>query len=275
MTGTFLVAALALAGPDREIQHSPENAIVQPNPEAAVAAYLEGRDSRSLRLLRSAFHAAAPLQWVDEKGEPRALTQIEWWPKVAASQLPRPAVTDSILDREGDLALAEASSVWPTHAFDDLLILSNSPDGWRIVGKVFRRRDPAGSLPPGSPDDDAAIAQVLRQKTDAQLNWDPALLLASHLPGCLYFHRWTPERDFGYTSLSEGAARYAAHRDRGEIDRETRWRQVKVARRGEIAAAKLEVDYQGKRYIDYLLLMKTSAGWRIAAVVWGDPSRKG
>jgi hypothetical protein len=35
---------------------------------------------------------------------------------------------------------------------------------------------------------------------------------------------------------------------------------------------KLEAIYRGTRVIDYLLLLRTGAGWKIAAVVWGDPA---
>jgi hypothetical protein len=47
---------------------------------------------------------------------------------------------------------------------------------------------------------------------------------------------------------------------------------LRVQASGSLAAAKLDVLYHGVRYIDYLLLLRTREGWRIAAAEWGDPA---
>lgn len=247
-------------------------ATIHHSPEEAVAAYFAGVDSASSRIIRSAFHPAAPLQWVDPDGTPRALQQAVWWGRVDASGTPASTRAQKLLDREGGLAMVEATSEWATHAFDDLLILADTPDGWRITGKVFARRPPGTAPGGGTAEDERAIREVLETKIEAHAAWDPALLVASHLPDCIYFARRTPGTAFGHRCLSEGAAEYARRHDRGEEDRESKWRILSVVQRGAIAAAKLDVIYLGTRYIDHLLLLRTAEGWRIAAAQWGDPA---
>mgnify|MGYP001612243719 CR=1 FL=1 len=107
----------------------------------------------------------------------------------------------------------------------------------------------------------------------AHAAYDPALLASSHLPDCTYSRVHVEGVPYARVSLSEAAAGYAARRDRGETDRNSRWRVLLVAPSDRIAAAKLDVVYRGVRHVDHLLLLRTASGWRIAAAAWGDPSR--
>jgi hypothetical protein len=243
-------------------------------PDEAVGAYLHAGDVGGSRLIRAAFHPSTPVQWVDAQGTPQAIAQIDWWPRFDEGS-PQPAVerTQRLLDREGGLALIEAVSRWETHTFDDLLLAVATPEGFRIVGKVFVRLE-HGETAAARPEDEQAIRQVLDTKIEAHAAYDPALLRASHLSDCRYYRVGVDGVPFSFVTLSEAAARYAAFHDRGEQDRESPWRTLSVTVRGNIAAAKLDVLVHGERYIDYLLLLRTRAGWRIAAAAWGDPSAK-
>jgi hypothetical protein len=62
-------------------------------------------------------------------------------------------------------------------------------------------------------------------------------------------------------------------RERGVRDHDSKWRVLQVIQRGDIGAVKLDVIYKGIRYIDYLLLLRITGGWKIAAAVWGDPAK--
>jgi len=237
-------------------------------PEAAVAAYFRAGDEHRSRLVRAAFDPGTPIQWVDPDGTPRALTQIEWWPKLdGPGGGPAASRSQRTLDRSGDLALVEAVSRWDSHGFDDLLLVVRFPGaGWRIVGKVFVRLAP-GESAAAADGDEPAIRAVLEQKIAAHAEYDPALLLASHLPGCRYAH--VDGTSVGLSTLSEAGARYAARRDAGETDHDSPWRILDVVVRGPIAAAKLDVKWQGRRHVDHLLLVRTAVGWKIAAAAWG------
>ena len=246
---------------------------VHAGPADAVQAYFDGRDRGSGTVIRTAFHPDAALQSVADDGSPRVLEQAEWWVRLEKGVTPAAENRQSLLDREGGMALVEATSRWSTHEFRDLLILADTPEGWRIVGKVFTRIAAGETLRPATPEDDQAIRQVVQVKIDAHVGYDPALLVASHLPTCRYFRVHVEGVDFLESSLSQGAARYAGMRERGEHGRDTKWRVLEVIPRADIAAVKLDAIYKGIRYIDYLLLLRTTDGWRIAAAVWGDPTQ--
>jgi len=209
------------------------------------------------------------MQWVDETGAAQAVTQLAWWMRLDATAAPVPAAERhlTVLDREGPLALIEAVSTWPTHSFDDLLLVVRTPDGWRIVGKVFEKLAP-GAVATAAPGDEAAIRAVLADKIEAHAAYDPALLARSHTPGCLYV-AVDVDGPLRISTLSEAAARYARQREAGETDRESPWRVGDVVIRGHVAAAELEVVWRGRRHVDHLLLLGLAEGWRIAAAAWG------
>lgn len=239
------------------------------SPRRAVDAYLRAGDEGGHGLLRRAFHPAARLQWTHD-GQPRSLPQVAWWPRFEGTVNPALQRDCEELDREGGLALYRATSRWSSHRFDDFLLAAHTPEGWRIVGKVFDRvgsDDPAGP----APQDAAAIEGVLRLKIRAHERYDWRLLLASHLPDCDYFRVNVDGDRFRHLGLSEAASRYASLEDQGVTDPDSPWRVLAVHARRNMAAAKLDVLWQGRRCIDYLLLLRTGEGWRIASVVWGCP----
>ncbi|MHA7632502.1 nuclear transport factor 2 family protein [Corallococcus sp. M7] len=240
-------------------------------PEQAVQAYFQASDTGSSRLLRSAFHPDVRMHWVD--GTLRTRTQLEWWQALdAAAKAPQPAARRgmTVLDREGPFALMEAVSHWPDHTFDDLLLVVETPVGWRIVGKVFQRLAP-GESAAGSDSSQEEIRAVLDAKIEAHALYSHALLHQSHTPDCLYYRVNVEGVPFAWGTLSEAAARYAANAEAGIQDRESPWNILKVEVRGNVAAAKLEVRVGGVRFIDHLLLVRTGGQWRISAAAWGNP----
>lgn len=240
------------------------------SPEAAVASYFRAGDEHASRHVRAAFLPDTPIRWVDADGTPRALEQVEWWPRLDGSrESPATSRVQRTLDRDGTFALVEAVSRWPDHGFHDLLLAVDTPDGWRLAGKVFARLGP-GEAAAATADPAAevrAIRDVLDVKIAAHAAYDPELLRASHLADCRY--AYLIDGTLRLSTLSEAAARYAANQDAGITDHGTRGRIVFVEVRGTIAAAKLEVPWEGRRNIDHLLLVKTAGGWKIAAAAWG------
>lgn len=269
----WLLAASAPADPGGSRMTTTTDAPrIHARPEDAVKAYFDGRDRGSTKTIRTALHPDCPLQSVAPDGTPRVLEQIEWWERLEKGVTPAQHNEQKQLDREGGMALVEATSRWATHEFRDLLILADTPAGWRIVGKVFTRIPAGDTLAAPNAADEAAMRAVSQVKIDAHVGFDPSLLFASHLAGCRYFRVNFDGEAFTHSSLSQGAAIYAGRRERGEHGRDTKWRIASILQRGDIGAVKLEAIYRGIRVIDYLLLLRTGAGWRIAAVVWGDPA---
>ncbi|MBZ4422360.1 nuclear transport factor 2 family protein [Myxococcus sp. RHSTA-1-4] len=247
-------------------------------PEEAVQAYFRASDTRSSQTLRSAFHPSALMLQVERDGGAlRRVTQLEWWQRLDSSASPPQPATErhlKVLDREGPLALVEAVSRWPGHAFDDLMLLVETPGGWRIVGKAFERIE-VGEQLPSVPSAEGDIRAVLARKIEAHAAYSPALLHQTHTPDCPYYRVHVKGIPFDWVTLSEAAAGYADHQSRGETDRESPWRILAVEVRGSIAAAKLDVVFEGVRYIDHLLLVRERGTWRIAAAAWGDPKAGG
>ncbi|AFE06411.1 hypothetical protein COCOR_05499 [Corallococcus coralloides DSM 2259] len=246
------------------------------SPEEAVQAYFQASDTGSSRLLRSAFHPDVVMHWVDGgDGTPRTRTQLEWW-QVLDAKAPQSATGRgmTVLDREGPFALMEAVSHWPDHTFDDLLLVVETPVGWRIVGKVFQRLAP-GERATGPASAQEEIRAVLDAKIEAHALYSHALLHQSHTPDCIYYRVNVEGVPFARGTLSEAAARYAANAEAGIQDRESPWNVLKVEVRGNVAAAKLEVRVGGTRFIDHLLLVRTGGQWRISAAAWGNPAPGG
>ncbi|MBZ4371035.1 nuclear transport factor 2 family protein [Corallococcus sp. AS-1-6] len=244
------------------------------SPEEAVQAYFQASDTGSSRLLRTAFHPDVVMHWVDgTEGALRTRTQLEWWQRLDAdAQAPQPATRRgmTVLDREGPFALMEAVSHWPDRTYDDLLLVVETPVGWRIVGKVFQRLAP-GERATGSASAREEVRAVLDAKIEAHARYSHALLYQSHTPDCLYYRVNVEGVPFAWGTLSEAAARYAANAEAGVQDRESPWNVLKVEVRGNVAAAKLEVRVGGVRFIDHLLLVRTGGQWRISAAAWGNP----
>ncbi|WP_223634975.1 nuclear transport factor 2 family protein [Corallococcus sp. EGB] len=269
------LALLTACAPTRPVPAPAPMARLHASPEEAVQAYFQASDTGSSRLLRSAFHPDVRMHWVDgTDGVLRTRTQLEWWQLLDASaRAPQPATERglSVLDREGPFALMEAVSHWPDHTFDDLLLVVETPAGWRIVGKVFQRLAP-GEHAAGVPSAELEIRAVLDAKIEAHALFSHALLDQSHTPDCIYYRVHVDGVPFAWGTLSEAAARYAANAEAGIQDRDNPWNIVKVEVRGNVAAAKLEVRVGGVRFIDHLLLVRTGGQWRISAAAWGNPT---
>lgn len=243
------------------------SAVRHASAEDAVRGYFAGSDQCASRLLRAAFHPAAHMAWIDgDAVHTRAM--LAWWQKTDAQAACTPAAARklAVIDREGPLALIEATSELADFAFHDLLLVADTPEGWLIVDKVFERLGAGEAAKPG---DEAAVRAVVQTKIDAALANAPALLAASHLDECVYSRVHAGGIAYARESVSEWAARYAAARERGEDGRKASWRIVEVRAFDRIAAAKLEIRSPTGRHIDHLLLLRTGDGWRIAAAAWG------
>ncbi len=263
-------AASTGADPTRpaEVHNAPLAGL--PEPEAAVRAYFEASDKCSSHTLRTAFHPGTLMHWVDKTGALHTRPQLSWWQALETGPC-NPALERklTVVDREGAMALVEANSRFSTFRFHDFLLVANAGAGWRIVDKIFQRLE--GDEVPAALDEEG-IRRTLDVKIKSANTSDPALLAASHTEDAIYTTLHVNGVPFLRETLSEGAFRYATRRERGEGIRDDVWQVSAVGGSGTVAYAKLDVRVKGKRYIDFLLLLHTSEGWRISGAVWGDPS---
>ncbi|WP_394828531.1 nuclear transport factor 2 family protein [Pendulispora albinea] len=242
------------------------------SPEGPARAYIDASDRCTSTPLRTAFHPASHLVRVDDAGAVQSKTMLAWWLAIDAPKPCVPALerTLTVLDREGPMAIVASYARYATHRFHDLLLVVDTPDGWRVVDKVYDMLKPEEAPPPWS--DEPGVRSALEQKIRAALDNDPALLASSHLDECIYSAVHVAGVPYARASVSEWAARYAARRERGEDGRQAQWRVLASKASGKIAFAKLDVVAHGRRYVDHIALLRVKDTWRIAAAVWGDPS---
>lgn len=262
----ILLAACTTHRAAPAMTQSPFSSIRHASPEAAARAYFTGADHCDLAALRSAFHPAAHLWWVDGTAHARAM--LAWHQAIAAQAPCIPALdrTLTVLDREGAMALVEATARYATHRFHDLLLLADTPYGWLIVDKAFARLAPDASPALA---DSADVRAALTTKIEAAYQHSAALLAASHLDDAIYSRVHANDIAYARESVSEWAARYALDLERGADGRAGRWSILAVHASATIAAAKLDTVSPHGRTIDHVLLVRAPDGWKIAAATWG------
>lgn len=120
---------------------------------ATVELYLQGHATGDGALWRRAFHPEAKLFWVKD-GQLAQRTAEEF----AASASGRPAADEarrarkiSSLDIAGDAAMVKVELRYPEVTFIDYLSLLKLDGQWRIVHKIFHRRDRATAAPAALP----------------------------------------------------------------------------------------------------------------------------
>lgn len=111
--------------------------------EAVLQTYFDGLHEGDTEKLAAAFHPCAHLYW-DNKGEVGDLPREEWFALVKGRGSPKAlglARHDRILsiDFSGpETALAKVNCQIPPRYFTDYLVMLKTPEGWRIVSKVYR-----------------------------------------------------------------------------------------------------------------------------------------
>ena len=199
-------------------------------PDAAVRRYFRASDEGSPPLLREATHPTIWMQSAGPEGELRVVPQLAWTERLAETPaVPATSRALQIIDSEGGLALLRATSRWPDHGFEDLIIAVRTGSRWQMVAKIFTAAPDPADL---TDEDKRQIAAVIADKVAADAGHDPALLARSHTDDCPYYH---PDPKLVRWSLSEWAAVYAARRAAGKPSTNT-WRTLLVTGRGTIAA---------------------------------------
>lgn len=165
LTFAFLPLSLALAGTGGGKSPARPSSPVKPNSPAkpgspaassdvekqavtaAVERYFQGHATGDGELWRQAFHPEAKLFWV-KGGALQQKTAADF----AAGAPGKPAADEArrvrrilSLDTAGDAAMVKVELVYPEVTFIDYLSLLKIDGQWRIVNKIFHRKDPAPS----------------------------------------------------------------------------------------------------------------------------------
>lgn len=203
--------------------------------EATIRHYFRSGDENDASELEIAFHPTLGMYWIGKDGAVQELDRKAWAERLRSATTRQPATVRRIVSVEvvGDAAVARLHSEFPSHQFDDLVSLLRVDGRWRIVLKVFHRREPPDAPLPAAAQLDAekrAIREVLARAFQAMGTWE---------------------------ARAQGKARPSA--------REVDW--VEVA--SDVAVARMTHGQGAERIVGYGSLLKVAdGGWKLIGVVY-------
>lgn len=248
---------------------------------AAIEHYFRAGDENSAAELRAAFYPTAMMFWVSPAGKLTGLSQSAWQGRLDAAKAdstrpPVKAQSRRILWIEitGDAAAAKLHSDYPGYAYEDYVSLLRTSDGWRIVGKVFHRREPATAALPGAAQaraDRTAIEAVLRAKFQAMDTNDDKLLGTVYHPRAMTYS----VSDIGLVavSIAEWQARFAETRASGVQGERAKRRIESVDITHDAALATFVHDFGDEVWVDYGSLLKIAGRWQIVGLLYIERPR--
>lgn len=241
--------------------------------EETIRHYFRSGDENDAAELETAFHPTLGMYWVGKDGSPQALERRSWAERIRAATRRQPATLRRIdsLEVVGEMAVARLHSEFPTHQFEDVVTLLRVGGRWRIVLKVFHRREPADTPLPSPTQleaDRQAIRTVLTQTLQAIDEGDGRRLGSVALARAQTYS--VEQGELVAVSLPEWQARLdrmrtdrTATAGRQEID----WIQVAI----DVAAARMTRLRNEERTVSYLSLLKVDGGWRLVGVAYVRP----
>jgi len=242
--------------------------------EDTLRHYFRSGDENAASALEIAFHPTLGMYWVGKDGSAQELERHAWAERLRAATTRQPATLRRIVSVEvtGDAAVARLHSEFPTHQFDDLVSLLRIDGRWRIVLKVFHRREPADALLPSAPQIDGerkAIREVLARAFQAMDAGDGARLGATALARAQTYA--VDRGELVAVSVPGWQARLEHAREQGTLRpsaREVDW--VEVA--SDVAVARMTQGQGADRVVVYgSLLRLADGGWKLVGLVYGRP----
>lgn len=245
--------------------------------ESGIGHYFLAGDTASSAELRKAFHPATMMFFAGKDGRLTGVSQPEWWSRTDAAKSPTKAMSRAIpmVDTEAGAGSAKVVSDYAAHQFQDYMLLVKLGDEWKIVSKVFYRREPADApMPAGeaAAADRQAVEDVLKAKLAAMDAVDGDALAKVYHPRAMTYT--VLDGQLVGVPIAEWQARYAADRDaRKAAAAKARRRIVSMDVTPTAATAKLEHDLGDQRWVDYANLVKADGQWRIVGLVYQRADR--
>lgn len=230
-------------------------------PGAAVEAYGAAVAANDPAQLAAAFQPSA-IMYCTDGAAIRATSQGEWKQRMRTAGTPAGPISTRIawIDSGATTSVARTVSVRGDKEYVDYLLLARLAEGWRIVGKVCEagaRPDEAG---------EAGVRQVVGTKLAADRAWDAKLLAESIDSRALVMT--VDGGEFVAATLGEWQARYVARRSASGGSPATPTSMV-IDARGGIGTARWSFrGTDGSEWTDRALMIRTSQGWRMAALAF-------
>ena len=241
--------------------------------EEVVRHYFRSGDENDASELEAAFHPTLGMYWLAKDGAVQELDRHAWAERLKTASSRQPATLRRIVSVEitGDAAVARLHSEFPTHEFDDFVSLLRVDGRWRIVLKVFHRREPGDGPFPSSTQVEAerqAIRQVLERMFQALNQGNGTALGPLTLPrGQTYA---VDRGDLVAVSIPGWQARLDQARVQGkarQTAREVDW--VEIA--SDVAVARMTHGQGAERTVGYGSLLRVDGGWKLVGLVYGRP----
>jgi hypothetical protein len=242
--------------------------------EETVRHYFRSGDENDASELEIAFHPTLGMYWVGKDGAVQELDRHAWAERLRSATTRQPARVRRIasVDVGGDAAVARLHSEFTTHEFDDFVSLLRVGGRWRIVLKVFHRREPGDPPLPAQTRVDAErqeIREVLARMFQAMNQGDGARLGPLALARAQTYG--VDGGDLVAVSVPGWQARLDQARAQGKVRpsaREVDW--VEVA--SDVAVARMTHGQGAERIVGYGSLLKVAdGGWKLIGLVYGRP----
>ncbi len=242
--------------------------------EETIRHYFRSGDENDAAELEISFHPTLGMYWVGKDGSVQELDRRSWAERLRSATSRQPATLRRIVsvDVDGDAAVARLHSEFPTHHFDDFVSLLRVDGRWRVVLKVFHRREPPDAPLPGASQVDGerkAVREVLARTFQAMDTGDGARLGSTALGRAQTYA--VDRGELIAVSVPGWQARLDQARAQGKVRsaaREVDW--VEVA--SDVAVARMTHGHGAERTVSYGSLLKLAdGGWKLIGVVYGGP----
>jgi hypothetical protein len=232
-----------------------------PTPEAAVEAYLQANRSHKTELLQRAFHATAMMYWLDENQRLQGMTQYAW---KARMRLAPPAAQFqqklSTIDRHGQGAVAVISAEREGRAIVDFLLLLQTQEGWRCVGKVYG--DARADQTQNTAEFAQAAAALVAKKQLSDASWNARMFRSTQHLRAMVFN--LDEGELVAASASEWAARFAERKHEKLTVHPTGFQINALQGTHNVGYVRWTIQWSDQsRWTDFALLVKADGRWQM------------
>ncbi len=242
--------------------------------EKPVRNYLDYRNSGDAAKLKAALHPSMMMFWRGDAGALSGLSSFRWVARAETANLAKVTADASqkleFVDVEGEGGMVKTVIDNPTGGFRDYLTVLKLNGSFRVIGKVFHRRDaakPATLKNTTLEADRKAIEQVIQQKMKAMDVNDGDLLSGCYHPRAMTYT--VTDGEMVATSIAEWAARFRSDAAAKEVVPKAVRKVLRIDIENDVAMAKFEHRLEdGRRYVDYASLVRLKDGWKIVGLLY-------
>jgi len=239
-----------------------------------IDSYIKAVDSADPRLLSQAFYQGAMMFWTGDDGQVNYLTQKKWKNKLSGISNPEKATSRfiRIMDIIKDIAVVKIESGYPDRIYYDYVAMVRSKDGWRIVNKIFTKKDASGGeMLINNPNDRMQIQKLIETKLKSMNTNDPDLLASVYYPRAMSY--FVDENEQVGVSIGEWVARFAFDKKNNTPIPASIRKIQSIDCMGSVGYAKFTHEFGSYIVTDCVLLLKNENKWRIINLLFTSQNK--